>query len=149
MGASLDIFRLYRIPDGTSVGSHLLVKAVRPEFPNWSQTADDEALEEVERRFDAILAREVGQSAGAKAESIATWESALPEGDCFCESASGVDLSIWFALDTAHPGYFVFGAEGDELTFWANIKELSRSGEICDVSHYCRPAMCVQVRFVQ
>jgi hypothetical protein len=144
MGASLNIFRLYRLPEAAGE-RHLLAKSERPEFANWSQSAEDEARDEVERRFRAIIARE----AGGQVELIASWEGAHPEGDCFYQSASGIELDIWFALDTIHRGYFVFGAHQSEADFWNCVEGLSRDGEICDVSEYARPARRARVRFVQ
>jgi hypothetical protein len=148
MGAPLDIFRLYRIADGAT-SRHVLVKAVRPDFPNWSQPAEDAAIIEVERRLAAVLAQEAGPHAEGKVEVVATWESGYPEGDCFYEPVSNIDLVIWFALDAVHPGYFVFGVHSDEASFWQYIEQLSRDGEICPITDYARPAQRVQVRFVQ
>jgi hypothetical protein len=148
MGAPLDIFRLYRILDRPTP-RYVLAKAVRPNFPNWSQPAEDAAVDEVERRLAAVVATELGNEAEGKAEVVATWEAGLPGGDCFHKRASGVDLAIWFALDTVHPGYFVFGVHPDEARFWHHIEELSRDGEICPITDYARPAKHVRVRFVE
>lgn len=148
MGASLDIFRLYRLPEALA-DRHLLVKAQRPEFPNWSQSAEDAAIEEVERRFGAIIARETGPGTSSNAEPVASWEGGYPVGDCFYQSASGVELDIWFSLDTVHTGYFVFGAHQDEASFWTSVEELSRDGKIRPITDYARPAKRAQVRFVQ
>jgi hypothetical protein len=148
MGSPLDIFRLYRVSDGPTP-RYLLAKAVRPDFPNWSQAAEDAAIDEVDRQLAATVAKEVGQDAEGKTEVVATWESGLPKGNCFYESTSGVDLAIWFALDTVHRGYFVFGVHRDEASFWQHIEELSRDGEICPITDYARPAKHVQVRFVK
>ncbi|HYE18975.1 MAG TPA: hypothetical protein VEA69_11055 [Tepidisphaeraceae bacterium] len=148
MGVPLDIFRLYRVPEAGGAG-HLLVKARRHEFPNWSQPAEDEAVEAVERRFGEIIVRETGPAANPAPALIASWEGGYPAGDCCYTSASGPELDIWFALDTVHRGYFVFGVAADEAGFWTSVEGLSRDGEIGDVAEYARPAQLVRVRFVQ
>lgn len=148
MGVPLDIFRLYRI-SGDSTPHYVLAKAVRPDFPNWNQIAEDAAIDEVEQRLNAVMEQEVGPLTVGKAEIVATWEGGLPTGNCFYETASGIDVSIWFALDAVHPGYFVFGMHADEAAFWQSIEELSQDGEVCPITDYARPAKNVPVRFVQ
>ncbi|WP_190516379.1 hypothetical protein [Leptolyngbya subtilissima] len=148
MGVPLDVFRLYQIL-GNPTPHYVLAKAVRPDFPNWNQIAEDAAIDEVERRLNTVVEQKVGPLAARNAEIIATWEGGLPAGDCFYETASDINVPIWFALDAVHPGYFVFGMHPNEATFWQSIEELSRDGEICPITDYIRPAKNVEVRFVQ
>lgn len=148
MGAPLRIFRLYRVATGSST-RHLLAKVIRPDFPNWSQTAEDDAVDEAERQFEEIVAGELNRSMNEASRAVATWEGAFPQGDCFYETLSGIELSIWYALDAVHPGYFVFGQHDNEAAFWAYVEELARDGEICPVTDYARPARLLHVRFVQ
>ena len=148
MGTWLDIFRLYRVADGSTT-RYILVKAIRPEFPNWSQPAGDAAIDEVERRLRTVVEKEVGPASAGTVEVVATWENGLPQGDCFYEETSGIDVAIWFALDVVHPGYFVFGVHPDEASFWNHVEELSRDSEICPITDYGRPATRVEVHFLQ
>jgi hypothetical protein len=145
MGAALDIYRLYRWR-----GDHrerlVLAKATRPEFPNWSQPAEDAAVDEVDARFAAVL--QTGLPDG-RTEFIAAWEGGYPDGDVFYGDASSVEVKIWLTFDTVHKGYFVFGGQPEEMRFWEALKQMHELGEVCDLAEYSRPAQRVKVLFVQ
>lgn len=81
MGAPLTIYNLYELAGGSE--NYLLVKAERPEFPNWSQPAEDAAIAAVESRFEAILAFQESQLGFNETKLIGTWEDAYPEGNVF------------------------------------------------------------------
>jgi hypothetical protein len=145
MGAALNIYRLYRWR-----GDHrerlVLAKATRPEFPNWSQPAEDAAVDEVDARFDAVLRN--GLPDGSS-EFVAAWEGGYPDGDVFHGDASGIEVEIWLTFDTVHKGFFAFGIQPEEARFWDALQEIHELGEVCDLTEYSRPAQRVKVLFVQ
>ncbi|MFT5326086.1 MAG: hypothetical protein ACI8P0_003960, partial [Planctomycetaceae bacterium] len=122
MGAEQRIFNLYEL-DGSDE-NYLLVKAERPAFPNWSQSAEDTAIDTVEAKFESIIATERDVLKFDSARQIGTWEGGLPEGDVFYSSESGVPLDVWFSLDTKYGRFFVFGIAESESVFWASLREL-------------------------
>jgi hypothetical protein len=148
MGIALDIYRLYRWR-GDQQERLVLAKATRPEFPNWSQPAEDAADHEVDVRFSAMLVEEGRGLVGGSVELLAVWEGGHPEGDIFYEGTSGVELDVWLVFDTVHKGYFVFGGQADEASFWTWLQDVSESGEVCELSAYPRPAHRVKVLFIQ
>lgn len=148
MGAALDIYRLYRWQDNH--GERLvLAKATRPEFPNSSQPAEDDAGSDVDARFAAILARECKGLPAGSIEFIASWEGGFPEGDIFYEDGSGIEIEIWMSLDTVHPGHFIFGDQADVTQFWNSLQEMYELGEVSHAAEYSPPAQRVKVLFVQ
>lgn len=148
MGIALDIFRLYRW-----CGDHherlILAKATRPEFPNWSQPAEDAAVEEVDARFATMLTSEHTGFPIGRPEFIAAWEGGYPDGDVFYGDASGIEVEIWLTFDTVHKGYFLFGLQSEETRFWDALQEMHELGEVRDLAEYSRPAQQVKVWFVQ
>jgi|SRR5262245_690779 len=148
MGAPLDIFRLYRWR-GDHCERLVLAKATRPDFPNWSQSAEDSAIDEVDARFAAVLEKAKSGIPGGNTEFMAAWEGGYPDGDVFYGDASSVEVEIWLTFDTVHKGYFVFGVQYEEAHFWEALKELHEHGEVCDLAEYSRPAQRVNVLFVQ
>src|SRR5262249_31549115 len=148
MGAALDIYRLYRWR-GNHHERFVLAKATRPEFPNWSQTAEDAAVRAVDARFSAMLTGEGTGLPGGSLEFIAAWEGGFPDGDVFYGDASSIEVEVWLTCDNVHKGYFVFGVQPDEARFWGSLREMHELGEVCDLAEYSRPAQRVKVLFVQ
>ncbi len=148
MGAALDVYRLYRWR-GDQHARLILVKATRPEFPNWSQPDEDAAVDELNARFAVILSGERSGLTGGSVEFIAAWEGGYPDGDVFYARSSGIELEIWLTFDTVHKGCFVFSVQADEASFWASLQEMREAGEVCDLSHYSRPAQQVRALFLQ
>src|SRR5262245_182111 len=148
MAAALQIYRIYRWRSSDRERL-VLARATRPEFPNWSQTAEDAAIDEVDARFAAVLTSDRTGLPAGNTEFIATWEGGYPDGDVFCGDASGVEIEVWLTFDTLHKGYFVFGIQADENCFWATIHEMHEVGEVYDIAAYSRPALRVKVLFVQ
>jgi hypothetical protein len=145
MGIELDIYRLYRWQEGDR-DRLVLAKAVRPEFPNWSQSSEDEAQRTVDARFDSLVAREAARFSASTADLIGAWEGGYPEGEVFYEAASGIEVDVWVCFDAENPGYLVFGAQSDEASFWESVRDLSQSSA---VSKYPEPACQVRVLFIQ
>lgn len=148
MSAAQDIYRLYRLRDDHQERL-VLAKATRPEFPNWSQPAEDAAVDEVDARFAALLTSDRSGLRGGKSELIAAWEGGYPDGDMFHGDASCEDIEVWLAFDTVHKGTFVFGVQGSEAQFWESLREMHELGEVCDVAEYSRPAQRVRVLYIQ
>src|SRR4051794_23481995 len=78
MGAALDIYRLYRWRHDHRERL-VLAKATRPEFPNWSQPAEDATVAEVDARFAAVLTSYGAGLPAGHTEVIATWEGGYPD----------------------------------------------------------------------
>ena len=148
MGTALDIYRLYR---WRGIGQERLVlaKATRNDFSNCDQSAEKAANSDVDTRFAKLLSSDRTDLPIGTTEFIAAWEGGFPEGDIFYGDESGVELEIWLALDAVHNKHFVFGVHADEASFWRSLEDAHALGEVCDLSHYSRPAERVRILFVQ
>lgn len=146
MGAPLTIFRLYKL--NGCAESHLLIRAVRPEFPNASQPAEDAAIGAVDAEFDSLLAQQKTELGFATADQIGTWEDGLPEGDVFYSANTGTPVAVWTTHDTKHKGLFAFGIAETETQFWQQLKELSDDGDLWGYEEFSRPAEQRRVWFV-
>ena len=62
MGIALEIFYLYRLETEEGTTKNVLIRATRSSFRNASQSLEDEAIENVEARRDALLGNYIGQS---------------------------------------------------------------------------------------
>jgi hypothetical protein len=120
---------------------------IRPEFPNWSQPAEDAALKEVNTCFAAVLTRDRSGLQGGTFEFIAAWEGGYPEGDLFYENTSCQEVEVWLTLNTVHQGYFVFGVHADEGCFWKSLREMPELRDGCE-AEYSGSAQQARVLFV-
>jgi hypothetical protein len=148
MGAALDIYRLYRWRDEHRE-QLVIAKATRPEFPNWSQPAENSAGDEVNARFAAVLTSDRSGLRGGNSECLAAWEGGFPDGDVFYGDTTRTEVEIWLAFDTVHKGYFVFSVQADEAGFWESLREMHELGEACDIAVYSKPAQRARVLFIQ
>jgi hypothetical protein len=148
MGAELNIYRLYRYEKGNRTGL-ILAKATRPSFPNWSQSAEDTAIDEVDDRFAALLRSNHFGLLDGKVAFVAAWEGGYPEGDIFYGNGSCEEIEVWLSFDNVHQGFFVFGIHPDEESFWKSLAESHELGEVCDLTVYSKPAQRVTVLFVK
>ena len=147
MGAPLTIFNLYRLVGGNE--QLLLVRANRSEFPNWSQPAEDAAIDTVDSEFTATVAAQQSRLRFSNAKLIGTWENAFPEGDIFYSDQSDIPVEIWLALDTKYQRYFVFGIAETENSFWDGLSDLHSQGDLWGFEEFARPAQRQRVWLVQ
>lgn len=147
MGAPLTIYKLYRLDGGNE--QLLLVRAKRPEFPNWSQPAEDAAIDAVDSEFTASVAAQQSRLRFSNAKLIGTWEDAYPEGDIFYSDQSDIPVEIWFALDMKFQCYIVFGIADSEESFWDTLRELHSQGDLWGFEEFARPAQRQRVWLVQ
>ena len=147
MGAPLTIYKLYRLDGGNE--QLLLVRAKRPEFPNWSQPAEDAAIDAVDSEFTASVAAQQSRLRFSNAKLIGTWEDAYPEGDIFYSDQSDIPVEIGFALDMKFQCYIVFGIADSEESFWDTLRELHSQGDLWGFEEFARPAQRQRVWLVQ
>ena len=147
MGIPLEIYNLYELVGGSE--RYLLVKAERPEFPNWSESAKDAAVDATESQFTQILAAQKARLGFTETKLLGTWEDAYPEGDLFYSDQSDIPLDVWIATDTKYNRYFVFGIAKSEEEFWNALSELHADGDLWGFEEFTRPAKCERVWFVQ
>ena len=147
MGAPLTIYNLYHLVGGNEL--LLLVRGERPEFPNWSQPAEDAAIDSVDSEFKAIVAAQQSRLRYSEAKLIGTWEGAYPEGDIFYSDQSEIPVDVWLALDTKYLRYFVFGIADSEDAFWDVLSKLHFEGDLWGFEEFSRPAQRQRVWFVQ
>lgn len=147
MGAPLTIFNLYQLVGGDE--ELLLVRAERPEFPNWSQPAEDAANGAIDSQFSAIVTAQQSRLRFTEAKQIGTWEDAYPEGDIFYSNQSDIPVEVWFATDTKYWKYFVFGIADSEQDFWDKLCELHSEGGLWGFEEFERPASRQRVWLVQ
>ena len=146
MGAALTIFRLYALRGREH--SHLLVKAVREQYPNASQSAEDEAVTKVAAHFDEIVATQRRTLGFTASTMIGEWQDGLPQGDVFYSDQPGGPITIWYATESRYGRYFVFGIATTEAEFWNNLEQLHADGDLWGFSEFNRPAKTASVWFV-
>jgi hypothetical protein len=147
MGAPLTIYNLYQLVGGNE--KLLLVRAERPEFPNWSQPAENAAIDAVDSEFIATVAARQSALRFSEAKLIGTWEDAYPQGDIFYSDQSDIPVEVWFALETKYQRYFVFGIADSENAFWDALSELHSEGDLWGFGEFARPALRQRVWLVQ
>lgn len=117
MAGQRAIFRLYE----TSKPQLFLFRLIRPDYANWSQSAEEEAY----RRLNA-------QDMRARQEVSSLWGKGLefnlvgemqfpPPGDALYSHKKGAALHIfWVETNFGHP-WIILGQDQNEEDFWHEI----------------------------
>lgn len=147
MGAPLTIYNLYELVGANQ--RHLLVKAERPEFPNWDQNAEDAAIDAVDSHFTSLVAAQQHRLGFTGTTLIGTWEDAYPKGDVFYTDQSDILVDVWITTDTKYGRYFAFGIAKSEEDFWNALRELHADGDLWGFEEFVRPATCQRVLLLQ
>ena len=147
MGARIDILNLYELTGGTQ--RYLLVEAVRERYHNASQTAEDEAYDHADQRFEQVIGEQRDQLGFTDAKLIGVWEDHRFYGDGGSAApARATDLDIWFTIETRLNRYMLIGLHSTEDEFWKFVQEMDDDDDLVGYEGLIRPAKRMRVLFL-
>lgn len=145
MGIALDVYHLVRL-EGPGCAHHLLVQVVRPEYPNWSQSAEDAADAEQRRKLEQVIPLAAATLCPDAHGVVVEGEfQGLPLGDMFYESTSRCWVDLWVAETRFGHPWIVLGVVPTEANFWSGVAE---DPDIAFLEPH-QPARRVRAYFVQ
>ncbi len=147
MAAESIFFNLYKIIDNHET-KLVIVKAIRPDYSNASQTQEDDAWEQLSRNREKLIAEYCAANGFDSSSFIAEWMS-FPEGEVFYSDANNVELDVWIAMYKEDKPYFSFGIAETEEAFWLQLKELYDDGDCANYPELIQPASLQKITFIQ
>ncbi|GAA4035601.1 hypothetical protein GCM10022409_20390 [Hymenobacter glaciei] len=122
MGSELTIFSLYR---NRGTEHFVLLRTVRPPFPNYSQTQDDLAYQAEQTRREALLnhvAATMGIGERAAFELIGELQD-LPVGEELMKASGGVMITVFYLHTEYGYPWVILGTGSSEAGFLKELRE--------------------------
>ena len=122
MGSELTIISLYR---NRETGGFVLLRTVRPAFPNYSQTQDDQAYQIEQNRRAALLsyaAASLGTHKKEAFELVGELQD-LPVGEILMTASGGVSEEVFYMLTEYGYPWIVLGTASSEAAFLSELSE--------------------------
>ena len=148
MATKSEFYNLYKVLDTNKQEKLVIVKAIRPEYSNASQSQEDDAWEKLAQYREKLIAEFCSRSGFTTSSFIAEWMG-FPEGDVFYGDASNVEVDVWIAMYRDNQAFFSFGIAETEEAFWLGIKELYDDGDCANYPDLVRPALQQTIIFIQ
>ena len=126
MGSELTVTSLYRNREN---GSFVLLRTVRPAFPNYSQTQDDQAYQIEQNRRAALLSYAAAILGAHKKEAFELVGELqdLPVGEILMTASGGVSEEVFYVHTEYGYPWIILGTARDEAGF---LQELSEGEEL-------------------
>ena len=137
MGSELTVTSLYR---NRETGRFVLLQTVRPAFPNYSQTQDDQAYQIEQNRRAALLsyvAATLGTHEKEAFELVGELQH-LPVGELLMTAAGGVAAEVFYMLTEYGYPWIILGTACDEADF---LQELSEDEELLGLRPVGKPIL--------
>jgi len=157
MAAETKFYTLYKVTTAKTT-QLVILKVLRPEYSNTSQSAEDAAYDVLAQRQKKLISSFCEGHDYTNYAFLAEW-SGFPEGDIFYRDIIDKDVTdrdiayskveVWIAMYKDNRPFFSFGIAETEEAFWKDIKELFDDGDCANYPNLIRPAIQETVIFIQ